>query len=466
METGESRTSNVTEKRTEIFYPEMMPETWKNQYKGLRVGRTSDDPDKEILYAVYGGYQGGGEKIVPVSMDKLVRAIEEGPGGFKSRKMTKEEYDKDPQLGEALIENERLHRKLQVTMAQNEEYQQQIGRLEGELTSVNNRLNALENRIGVVSSIPINEPQAVDAGTTVHPRAPFVNTDIVEPEPGIIANGTTTGTDEPRPVLTDVNVDNNAGAEPQQSGGFKSRWNRTKGSIGGAVLGWQVRAHNGAYKIIDKQGRDRYVVGNDEIIDAHTESERRVGGAILLGGVAVVGAGILGWWLGKHYGHDHINNFSEIISQNNTIKGQNNRLLSEVESMKGQINTDSTLLGRMSDRINQLKNQLDANNRLLRSDHNLLLNLKHQEAGEAARNVSLSSEAHTEALRYRGDTIWTHAQNLIERRTERAPSTERIRRVTARILDINGLRWNSGGPGVDAHKLPRGFNFKVPNKIT
>jgi hypothetical protein len=68
-------------------------------------------------------------------------------------------------------------------------------------------------------------------------------------------------------------------------------------------------------------------------------------------------------------------------------------------------------------------------------------------------------------LSYRGDTVWSHARRLIERRTDGTSSTELIRHVTSKILSLNGLRWNGGGPGVDAHQLPLGMQLRVPNRI-
>jgi hypothetical protein len=185
--------------------------------------------------------------------------------------------------------------------------------------------------------------------------------------------------------------------------------------------------------------------------------------------LALVGTAIAAYWLGRHTGHDHSSQLNEIISQNNTIKGQNNTLLREVGTMKPQLDADTTRIGRMADRIRELKSAAKADHRLLSENHSLLVGLRHDEAKEAVLSnggIKFSGGTHTDTLNFNGDTISNHAEKLIERRTGRVPDWDLIKKVTSKILHMNGFRWHGGGRNVDAHNMAIGLHFKMPNKIS
>lgn len=89
---------------------------------------------------------------------------------------------------------------------------------------------------------------------------------------------------------------------------------RVTGRVGRAVLGTQAKIHNGLYNISDRNGRREVIieeVRDEKTIGGYTEHERRRGAAALIGGAALVGAGVLAGWLiwGRHGGHDVINHY-------------------------------------------------------------------------------------------------------------------------------------------------------------
>lgn len=183
----------------------------------------------------------------------------------------------------------------------------------------------------------------------------------------------------------------------------------------------------------------------------------------VIGGLAV---GAFIFWLGTRLGHDHADEIKKVITQNNYLDHQNdiiqNQLStanSHINQLSSQLSHDTKTIDHMADQINDLKNSAKAN-------HQLLVDLKHQEAKElASGGIRFSGDTHTETLTHNGDTIWNHVSNLIERRTGRRPNIDMVRKVTDKVLRLNGLRWDHGGFGVNAHKLPVGFHFKIPTKL-
>jgi hypothetical protein len=82
------------------------------------------------------------------------------------------------------------------------------------------------------------------------------------------------------------------------------------------MTGYQVRAHNGLYNLVDRRGN---VVREDvEVVDGYAvESERR--GAAVVGGVALLGAGVLVGWLlfGRHGNHEATKTITETVTTGN-----------------------------------------------------------------------------------------------------------------------------------------------------
>jgi len=129
------------------------------------------------------------------------------------------------------------------------------------------------------------------------------------------------------------------------------------GKLGNAILGWQVRAQNGVYRVMDR--RNRTITIEEEVPPGeYPYSSRRAGVAAIAGGVAVVATGVICYLLGKHAGHDNINQFNEIIAQNNTIKGQNNHLLSEAAQMKDQVNGNYNEIEQLQHQVASLQEQV------------------------------------------------------------------------------------------------------------
>lgn len=99
--------------------------------------------------------------------------------------------------------------------------------------------------------------------------------------------------------------------EAQERGNL---WHRISGRVGRFVIGSQAAMHNGVYNLADRQGRREVVleeVRDTETVGGYTEHERRRGAAAIVGGAALVGAGVLAGWLiwGRHGGHDVINHY-------------------------------------------------------------------------------------------------------------------------------------------------------------
>jgi hypothetical protein len=477
MSTGETAQPNIAEAettntiRTQYFKPENIPESWKT-YSEIRIVWDSEDPYKRKLLGVYEG-SGGEVRVDALTPEELVDKVEE-EYEFTSRRWTDKELEENPELAEATKENTelkanlylsqeavaqktRLNDDLTAALASRED---QIRGLTNEIIAFGGELTDLKRRLSVVENMtntnPVNVEEDTTNGGNLPPPAPTADDPIpVVPPPAVIV--------PPAANRHNINVDTAAATTDEEATNNNqqpSRWNRVRQRLGETVLGWQVRAQNGSYRILDRHGRERYVVENDEEMDSYIESERRAGTAVIVGGVAVIGAGVIGWWLGKHLGHDNVRNFNEIVSQNNALKGQNNQLLGEVSSMKGQLSVDSSAIGRMSQRIAELKRSLNAN-------HQILLGLRKHEAREAlyGSRFRFYGGTHSEYLRYYGDTVWDHARRYIERRSNQTPNNDLIRRVTSKILSLSGLRWNGGGPGVDAHQLPINQHLVVPNKI-
>lgn len=92
-----------------------------------------------------------------------------------------------------------------------------------------------------------------------------------------------------------------------------------------------------------------------------------------------------------------------------------------------------------------------------------------EETKQAAHGLGYgSAEHHTvqnAELGYRGDTVWNEVAKRVREKLGSQANASKIKKATDYVLRLNGLRWNGGGYGVDAHKLPVGFRFKIPDNI-
>jgi hypothetical protein len=88
-------------------------------------------------------------------------------------------------------------------------------------------------------------------------------------------------------------------------------WNQTAGRLGDLMLRRQVELHNELYSYLDNRGRR--ITVEEEVIDGYPESSRRAGAAAI-GAVAVGGVvgGLIGYFIGRHTGHDVINHYHTI----------------------------------------------------------------------------------------------------------------------------------------------------------
>jgi hypothetical protein len=207
----------------------------------------------------------------------------------------------------------------------------------------------------------------------------------------------------------------------------------------------------------------RPVGGGPETEEEYEVIEDRPSRAAMVAGIigAAVLGGIIAWEL-KGTGHSHTKEFHTIVNQNNHLK-------TEVHNMHQTINHDSQIIGQDHQLLKQDTKTINENHRILKHNRAVLKHLHEQvhnlfkiERAEAARELSKSAGAGggEARLSFYGDTVWHETA----RRLHNA-SAEKVHKATAYVLRINGLRWNGGGSGVDAHKLPLGFRFRIPRNI-
>jgi cell division protein FtsB len=315
-ETGPSA-ERKNEVKTETFYhPGIMPDAWKSKYKALRVGWDKENPYREVLYGIYEDSEGNDkEEVLP--MEVLVDSVEE-EFGFTSRRWPDEVLEQSPEIADLAKENTELRAHvylLQDANKQNvtkiDELTSQVTRYQGQIRSLTNNVAELTQRVStlekgnVEDGIVVEEPMAEDitAAETLGTAPPRR---VVEPEP----------IEETR---TDDSIENTQ----------TSRMNRIRQRIGGAILGVQVRAQNGGYRILDRRGRPLYNLDEEEY-EEYERSERRAGGAALLGAAAAFGAGVLITWLLMKSGHSH----TEIINNGKIPSDQFNTLMGHIDSAK------------------------------------------------------------------------------------------------------------------------------------
>jgi hypothetical protein len=173
-------------------------------------------------------------------------------------------------------------------------------------------------------------------------------------------------------------------------------------------------------------------------------------------GAAAIGA-FIGWEL-KNTGHSHT---TEIINQNKHLKEEVHNMHTALNHDSGVISQNNAMLKHDTAVINDNHRILKHNRAVLKQLHEQVHHLFKIEKAENVRELSAAGAGGSEArLSFYGDTVWHETA----RRMHHA-SAAQIRKATNYILRINGLRWNGGGYGVDAHKLPLGFRFRIPENI-
>jgi predicted nucleic acid-binding Zn-ribbon protein len=492
--------------QTETFIPQMMPSDWEEQFKGLVVIR--DRNGREILY----GVKKEDEKKAELPWKILEQAIKDATGHEPVR-WTQEEYDSNPDLWNARIEAAQyrtslmssefrnrqhsdeiaeLSNQIREANAQKDKYREEVRKLTDSVVALTERITALEGSLRRDNEHTYNLEEPVEVrldGKEWTSGWKVAEDDAVDADDKEMVKVRKNGqyryverenirreAAKPVPVPTP----RSAMVVEGQARDNSSRWNSFRSRLGDRFLGWQVQGHTGLFYIMDKRNRPIAAYESEEDAEVVIEEERRRrGGAVLVGAAAVIGAGVVGgavgWWLGRHTGHDHSNEINKAISKLNYLDEQNDVLGRKLNTANTHIDTLSTQLSTANDHIDTLSAQLSgARDQLhdvkhtVHSNHDLLVNLKHDEAKEAlsGSGVRFSGSTHAETLGYRGDTVWDHARRLIERKKGRAPDIDSVRRVTSKILHLSGLRWNGGGPGVDAHRLPIGQKLIVPNSVT
>lgn len=229
---------------------------------------------------------------------------------------------------------------------------------------------------------------------------------------------------------------------------------------------------------------DGEIVREEVTVEREGDSRRTVAGIAL--GVLAVG---VAFWLGTKYGvnggdavGDSIRNIEVDM---NEIKVDVNNLEVDHEGFRSQLNDPNTGLDAIShEHTTQLENQgeilenqeeiqaehaeiLENQEELLDNDKKILENQREILTGRdyGGPGPEAIGKANIQELNHYGDTIWDHVEDTLRKRLGREPSDAEVRIATDKVLDINGLRWNGGGWGVDAHKLPVGFDFKMPRRL-
>jgi hypothetical protein len=247
------------------------------------------------------------------------------------------------------------------------------------------------------------EPPVVDAGP--QPDA--------EPQPS----------PEPQPVAApqlDAEPQPAAAPENQPAADIeppvrRSPWQRARdwGSGRGVLAWWNTRRtpfreredvfeRDGRYyrrvpgdAVIAEDVPDNGYAVREDVYDEYYEDDRRRrllgGAALLLGGVA------LGYLLfhGKRYGYDHETLLQERVHD---LQGDVNNLQSNVHDLKGTVHD---LQGNVQDlqidhaqemdKLNHINHVVGADHKLIRENHHLLAQIHHEEAREAKRAVSNTS---------------------------------------------------------------------------
>jgi hypothetical protein len=277
--------------------------------------------------------------------------------GFTSRRWPDDELEQNPDLAEVARENTALRAHLYLLRDANEQqkseinklndqnarYQSQIRSLTENVTALTERVSKLERGEGVVVNTTPVDLKIVDENTTVRPgAAPKVVGRATTSPPSAGTGDVVNAGDPASPATPPANVDavNNKDGIQGPERGNTSRWNRIREKIGVAVLGWQVRVHNGAYRIVDRSGDERYVVENDAQLEKYYESERRAGGVAIVGAVAAFGAGVLITWLLLKTGHSH----EDIIHNGKIPSDQFNSLVGRIDAAKKAANDAKTAI--------------------------------------------------------------------------------------------------------------------------
>jgi cell division protein FtsB len=336
-ETGPSVERN-NEVKTETFYhPGIMPDAWKSKYKALRVGWDAENPYREVLYGIYEDSEGNDiEEVLP--MEILVDSVEE-EFGFTSRRWSDEELEKSPEIADLAKENTELRAHVYLLQDANKQNVAKIDGMAAQITRYQEQIRILTDNVTELTERVSNlEKSKVDGGDVVVEEP--VAEDRLVAEPVVAAPPRREVEAEPiEETRTDDSIENTQ----------SSRLNRIRQRIGGAILGVQVRAQNGGYRILDRRGRPLYYLNENEY-EEYERSERRAGSAALLGAAAAFGAGVFITWLLMKSGHGH----TEIINNGKIPSDQFNTLIGHIDDTKSAVNDAKDA---MIEKQNALANQ-------------------------------------------------------------------------------------------------------------
>lgn len=393
--------------------PEVIPEEWRNNYEDLTITPTPQGGD--FLY----GVKEGGERE-RLSWEPLENSIEEKYGVKPlSREWSEEEYNKNPELWEARIEAGRLRTRanelenqVESLIEANQRLQEEIRQLREDLGS---RLEKLEQQRREEVVIPL-------ADTASEPRSIEVPASSrEEPEPEV----------EPQP---EVSPSSDEDAEPSRGEGWRARWNRVAGKIGAVITGRSALAH--ASTSLSNGRREVTIV--EEERDGYARSERRVGAAALIGGVAIVGAGILAYWLWQRTGHNIAKGFNGLAEN----QAELNARLGNLEHI---VDPNGSKPGNAISHLHQEVHKLQ--------------NMYEGRVNGGQGNIPEYGGAHTASLEYYGDTIWYDVERQLQNELGYQPNDSQIAAATQHVLNINGLSWEG------ARHLPVGFDYRIPNNL-
>jgi hypothetical protein len=169
-------------------------------------------------------------------------------------------------------------------------------------------LTALQNQLADTNAETLND-QELEVNTenvpihTLEPEPEVVEEEVIDIDPEENVTGS--------PV-----VDPSVEASPMSE--HRSRIGRITGSIGGWLLGRQVRLHNGAYNLVDRRGN--VTVVEEETAANYAETNERAGVAAV-GGLAVgavVGIALWEFFEHKVFGHSS-GSSAKVINHYDTV---------------------------------------------------------------------------------------------------------------------------------------------------
>jgi hypothetical protein len=234
---------------------------------------------------------------------------------------------------------------------------------------------------------------------------------------------------------------------------------------------------NGRYHL-DEQGERIYIAD---------EEPPRSGRAIAIGAAALALLGLGGYTLHEIEEIEHGQAKAHNVQPNHFLEHQNSILQNKVTKLDIQA-TKNSRADKIRDKV-ILANQADIDKKLQAlstkagQSGDILKRLKDLQSQEQAEATNPQTEdnngtgaggyssspntsgAQAATLSYRGDTVYNEVARRVKEKLGIGASDSKIKKATGYVLRLNGLRWNGGGSGTDAHKLPIGFRFKIPDNI-